>query len=1138
MADRIEEIQVLFQKRNARARGPTSSAQQNDNVEELAHDLASINTQWNERLVPLTSTIPNGLVDNSVDAFANGLDGRTLYVVHEATSTSYSSYYNSTKTRPRTIYEQFVNVYETIDETKEDLQAQLAALIPTAAQIAIVDNASLYVATNVEDALAEVMNKVDLLVSTALDLSAVGQNYLPAADNVFDIGSYDKRIKDIHLGPGSMVLHTKSTDTGDGAQNKTFTTTISTVDDDSAGKFQVKEGSTVVLQLSATDGLELPEGGLTLADLDEVDDGLSPSANEVLKWSGTEWVAGAGVGTGKTPGRLTFWDTGESVDDVYGSLFSTYEAPSGWWSNTLVLKRGLSYDSVNFKPEGTGDESVAIGGRLFGWGVPWEGGTDAAGEYSIAIGHLAIAEDDETIAIGYNVYAEGYETTVIGNQAYALGNQGIAIGRFPGTPMIDASSENVIAIGYTSVAYDGDGSVGIGTNVILADGNPEVVAIGNNINVTGSLSIGGLVPYSHTLIGGGTPNPSGGNSYGIEVRNAQGVRAIGNDIRVRGENYLLDFFIYGAIDGALVFGDRNDMYATGGMAYAAGTISQPMQIGPENRQEGNDGKIRHTHQVGRYHVAVAEDFGKIHHAQQFGSDHRVYSEGGRYGFHANAAYILQAGGSNLFELVADSAPDSYEANAGSITQVGWGNEVGAKYGASSIYNIVQIGGEQEVGLGYASSLRTSNFLGHSNNVNIDGYGYFTPPYYGNEYLSSTGSYINSIGSEHQFTAYTGGNWRPAKLENISALGRGHKFMGIDGQVKYATTIGNKNRFYAGHYMDGPYGIIVGVDAIGYGNITAATGQGEIKSSSIMGYNNAIYAKNGGNIDKSFILGRDNFLEADNGNLHNFIVIGYENHLEAGAGTSSYGIIIGKCWWEANKDQIVAMGSGYLDGEKDYTILDDKSIQIGYGGPVAGEYGCAIGYTAVAYEESVAVGPHTYAADEAVAIGTSSQAEGNSAIAIGRSSEAYDYGALAVGEDAHASSSYAIAIGEGTRASGGGSIAIGKGADTDSYGYSIALGYNAIATSANQVMIGSAGANLDVEIYGGNLLVPAGQVGIGTSSPAASAALEISSTTGALLVSRMSTTERNALTAVDGMVIYNTTVSGFQGRAGGSWVDLH
>ena len=38
--------------------------------------------------------------------------------------------------------------------------------------------------------------------------------------------------------------------------------------------------------------------------------------------------------------------------------------------------------------------------------------------------------------------------------------------------------------------------------------------------------------------------------------------------------------------------------------------------------------------------------------------------------------------------------------------------------------------------------------------------------------------------------------------------------------------------------------------------------------------------------------------------------------------------------------------------------------------------------------------------------------------------------------------------------------------------------------------------------------------------------------------RMTTTERNALTAVNGMQIYNSTTDKLQVYAAGSWVDLH
>jgi hypothetical protein len=61
----------------------------------------------------------------------------------------------------------------------------------------------------------------------------------------------------------------------------------------------------------------------------------------------------------------------------------------------------------------------------------------------------------------------------------------------------------------------------------------------------------------------------------------------------------------------------------------------------------------------------------------------------------------------------------------------------------------------------------------------------------------------------------------------------------------------------------------------------------------------------------------------------------------------------------------------------------------------------------------------------------------------------------------------------------------------------------------------------------------GNVGIGTTSP--QGALDVSSTTGALIVPRMTTAQRNALTAVNGMIIYNTTTNQFNFYEAGAWV---
>lgn len=62
----------------------------------------------------------------------------------------------------------------------------------------------------------------------------------------------------------------------------------------------------------------------------------------------------------------------------------------------------------------------------------------------------------------------------------------------------------------------------------------------------------------------------------------------------------------------------------------------------------------------------------------------------------------------------------------------------------------------------------------------------------------------------------------------------------------------------------------------------------------------------------------------------------------------------------------------------------------------------------------------------------------------------------------------------------------------------------------------------------------GNVGIGTSTPAASALLDLTSTTGALLLPRMTTTQRNALTGVNGMMIYNVSTDDIDFYAAGAW----
>ncbi|WP_320814141.1 hypothetical protein [Flavobacterium sp.] len=78
-----------------------------------------------------------------------------------------------------------------------------------------------------------------------------------------------------------------------------------------------------------------------------------------------------------------------------------------------------------------------------------------------------------------------------------------------------------------------------------------------------------------------------------------------------------------------------------------------------------------------------------------------------------------------------------------------------------------------------------------------------------------------------------------------------------------------------------------------------------------------------------------------------------------------------------------------------------------------------------------------------------------------------------------------------------------------------------------------------DIYNSNT----GNVAIGTSTPNPSAALEVNSTTGALLLPRMTEAQRDALTPEAGMMLYNTTSGKIQGYssiglAAGTVVEEH
>lgn len=105
-----------------------------------------------------------------------------------------------------------------------------------------------------------------------------------------------------------------------------------------------------------------------------------------------------------------------------------------------------------------------------------------------------------------------------------------------------------------------------------------------------------------------------------------------------------------------------------------------------------------------------------------------------------------------------------------------------------------------------------------------------------------------------------------------------------------------------------------------------------------------------------------------------------------------------------------------------------------------------------------------------------------------------------------------------------------------------LGTIAGIPTGNLMELYNADGNMVLDVYQRNIyfatngLAPAmvispSAVGIGTAAPAPSAALEVNSTTGGVLLPRLTTAQRNAISApTPGLLIYNTDLGKFQGYA--------
>lgn len=123
----LKNMAFTFNMRSAPRRGPTSSDNWNDCLEEIKTDLANLSKEWNNKLVKIVTGLPNGSDDTGINAFVYGIDGNHCYVEHGVTSSSDDlTYYDSGNDRPVTLKEAFDSLHTRIDNINEDLQEEIA----------------------------------------------------------------------------------------------------------------------------------------------------------------------------------------------------------------------------------------------------------------------------------------------------------------------------------------------------------------------------------------------------------------------------------------------------------------------------------------------------------------------------------------------------------------------------------------------------------------------------------------------------------------------------------------------------------------------------------------------------------------------------------------------------------------------------------------------------------------------------------------------------------------------------------------------------------------------------------------------------------------------------------------------------
>ena len=830
----------------------------------------------------------------------------------------------------------------------------------------------------------------------------------------------------------------------------------------------------------------------------------APANNQVLKWNSglNEWTpatdtSGSSAGGWSTTGNGGMGSTNfiGTTDNNAFNIKENNTQVANFQANSMSLGNGANINNAT--------NSYALGTSAnIGYNK----------KYSVAIGDGATISNDSAFALGDNAAVNGYNSYAIGNNSAANGTATMAIGSkasagysINGAVALGQSAavaadsayaignnsqanlRNSLAIGSNS-ASNSVNSVAIGKGATVGWSITDALALGDNSNATSSnsIAIGSSASSSNKT------QANGANSIAIgttaTANSASGI-AIGRKTTV-GWSLTTSMAIG---DSATVNGSNSIAFGAGANIgyYSNGTVlgNGASVSGSNSTAIGYNAKATTSNAIvlgnGSANVGVGTSAPNSTAVLDLTSTTQGFLAP-RMTTTQRKAISSPATGLEVFDNTVDSLYIYNGTKWANISTAASGGSSQWTTSGSNIYN----GNTANVGIGKTSPSYKLDVTGpvNADSVMIDGATVLKTKGTENIFLGQSSGIRNS-GSDNYFSGYNAGYHNTTASENHfdgfltgynNTTGSYNQFSGYS--AGYSNTTGSENQFegYAAGYLNttGVYNYFSGFEA-GMVNTTGSYNHFE-------GYGAGVSNTTGNN------------------NYFSGFEAGYSNTTGTGNSFSGYGT--GLYNTTGNYNSFFGFEAGFYNSTGSYNNFS------GYASGIANTTGGNNNFSG-------------YYSGSANTTGSNNNILGSYSgydNTTGSNNNFLGYQAGYTNTTGYSNAVLGAKAGYGYN--GSRNTFIGDSADANTSGLTnaTAIGYNAKVGQSNSIVLGNGSAN----------------VGIGNSSPAASALLDLTSTTQGMLAPRMTTTQRRAISSpATGLIVFDNTVDSLYIYNGTAWANI-